>query len=79
MASKRSTTKPIEPIKTNFDVWKESLTPEFIANHHFIVLACGACPAFGKTCNKYDTTCRGNFLNWARSKFVEEVKEECEI
>ena len=51
MASKRSTPKPIEPIKTNFDVWKESLTPEFVANHHFIVLACGACPAFGKSCN----------------------------
>ncbi len=55
--------------KTNFDVWKETLTPEFIADHRFIVLNCGACPAFGKTCSKYDTTCRGNFLIWAHGKY----------
>jgi len=50
------TTKKTEPVKvlTNFEIWKESLTPEFIASGKFIVLSCGACPAFGKTCNKYD-------------------------
>jgi hypothetical protein len=74
-------TKKSEPaaVLTNFDVWKESLTPEFVAGGRFIVLSCGACPASGKTCNKYDTTCRGNFLNWARAKHEdEEVLEECE-
>ena len=71
--------KKTEPIKalTNFEVWKQALTPEFIANHQFIVLACGACPAFGMTCNKYDTTCRGNFLLWARGKH--EDKEGAEV
>lgn len=72
--------KNIEPTTatTNFDIWKETLIPEFIADHKFIVLSCGACPAFGKTCNKYDTTCRGNFLNWARARYKdEEVSEEC--
>ncbi len=70
-------TKKAEPASalTNFDVWKQSLTPEFIAEHRFIVLSCGACPAYGKTCNKYDTTCRGNFLNWAKAKYVEEVSK----
>jgi hypothetical protein len=62
------------PAKTNFEVWKESLTPEFIAGQHFIVLSCGACPASGVTCNKYDTTCRDNFLLWAKAKH--EKKEE---
>lgn len=74
-------TKKSEPTTalTNFDVWKESLTPEFVAGGRFIVLSCGACPASGKTCGKYDTTCRGNFLNWARAKHEdEEVLEECE-
>jgi hypothetical protein len=53
---------------TNFDKWKETLTPEFIVSGKFIVLSCGACPASGVTCNKYDTTCRGNFLLWAKTK-----------
>lgn len=73
--------KKTEPVKalTNFDVWKQSLTPEFIASGKFIVLACGACPAFGVTCNKYDTTCRGNFLLWAKETYTsEEVTDECE-
>jgi hypothetical protein len=71
-------TKKPEPVSalTNFDVWKQSLTPEFIAGHKFIVLACGACPAQGKTCNKYDTTCRGNFLNWARGAYINKDNEE---
>lgn len=73
--------KKTEPAKalTNFDVWKQSLTPEFIASGKSIVLACGACPASGVTCNQYDTTCRGNFLLWARSAYEpEEVADECE-
>jgi len=72
MASKKT-----EPIKapTNFEVWKETLTPEFIASHKFIVLSCGACPAYGATCNKYDTTCRGNFLLWARGKAETKTEE----
>lgn len=53
---------------TNFDAWKKTLTPEFIANGKFIVLSCGACPAKCVTCNKYDTLCRGNFLIWAEAK-----------
>jgi hypothetical protein len=74
-------TKTAAPAPTNFDIWKETLTPEFIASGKFIVLSCGACPASGVTCNKYDTTpgspqtlafagwsCRGNFLLWARAK-----------
>jgi hypothetical protein len=61
-------TKTVAPAPTNFDIWKETLTPEFIASGKFIVLSCGACPASGVTCNKYDTTCRGNFLLWARAK-----------
>lgn len=65
MASKAKS----ETARTNFDMWKETITPEFIASHKFIVLSCGACPASGVTCNKYDTTCRGNFLLWARSKY----------
>ena len=52
----------------SFDVWKQALTPEFIAEGRFVVLSCGSCPARGKTCGKYDTTCRGNFLLWARAK-----------
>jgi hypothetical protein len=64
--------KKIADIRTNFDVWKESLTPEFIAGSTFIVLSCGACPAQGKTCNKYDTTCRGNFLMWAKARYADE-------
>jgi hypothetical protein len=60
---------------TNFDVWKQTLTPEFIADGRFIVLSCGACPAFGKTCKKYDTTCRGNFLIWARDEFKGDYTE----
>jgi len=59
---------------TNFEIWKQTLTPEFIAGGQFIVLACGACPAFGVTCNKYDTTCRGNFLLWAKA--TAETKNE---
>ena len=53
---------------TNFDIWKQTLTPEFSAEGRFLVLSCGSCPASGKTCTKYDTTCRGNFLIWARAK-----------
>jgi hypothetical protein len=68
--------KQTKPVKTNFDVWKETLTPEFIAGQHFIVLACGGCPAQGKTCAKYDTTCRGNFLIWAKGKYEEESQDE---
>jgi hypothetical protein len=60
---------------TNFDEWKQSLTPEFIADGKFIVLSCGACPARGVTCNKYDTTCRGNFLLWANTKVETKVSE----
>jgi hypothetical protein len=58
--------------QTNFNPWKETLTPEFIAEGKFITLSCGACPANGVTCNKYDTTCRGNFLNWARREYEQE-------
>lgn len=61
--------------KTNFEAWKERLTPEDVAHQQFIVLSCGACPASGITCNKYDTTCRGNFLLWAKAK-VESKNEE---
>jgi hypothetical protein len=64
---------------TNFDKWKQTLTLESIAGGKFIVLSCGACPASGVTCNKYDTTCRGNFLLWAKSKAEsdgEEVSED---
>lgn len=71
-------TKSAVPAPTNFDVWKESLTPEFIASGKFIVLSCGACPASGITCNKYDTTCRGNFLLWARAKAVTKNEEAAE-
>ena len=60
---------------SNFDIWKQELTPEFIADGKFIVLSCGACPASGITCNKYDTTCRGNFLLWARAKAKTEVSK----
>ena len=74
MANKK--TEPVSAL-TNFDVWKQSLTPEFIAGHKSIVLACGACPAYGKTCGKYDTICRGNFLLWAKGRYEEEVLEEC--
>ena len=54
---------------TNFDVWKQKLTPEFIAEGKFLALSCGSCPARDQTCMKYDTTCRGNFLIWARAKY----------
>jgi hypothetical protein len=64
--------KKIAAVRTNFDVWKDALTPEFIAGGTFIVLSCGACPAQGATCNKYDTTCRGNFLTWAKTKYEDE-------
>jgi hypothetical protein len=74
MAAKK--TEPVQAL-TNFDIWKQSLTPEFIASHKFIVLACGACPAYGKTCGKYDTTCRGNFLSWARAKYEAGEAAEC--
>ena len=57
---------------TNFDVWKQTLTPEFIAEGKFLVLSCGSCPARGKTCTKYDTTCRGNFLIWAKAEVENE-------
>jgi len=57
---------------TSFDAWKQALTPEFVADGKFIILSCGDCPARGKTCGKRDSTCRGNFLNWARSKFESE-------
>jgi len=73
MAAKK--TNPGEAL-TNFDVWKETLTPEFIAEGRFIVLACGACPASGVTCNKYDTTCRGNFLIWAKGKHEGEAAND---
>lgn len=73
MVSKKN--EPI-PALTNFDIWKQKLTPEFIAQHKFLVLACDACPAYGKTCNRYDTTCRGNFLNWAKGKYEEEPTDE---
>jgi hypothetical protein len=69
-------TKTAAPMSTNFDVWKQTLTPEFIALGKFIVLSCGACPASGVTCNKYDTTCRGNFLLWARAKAETRREEE---
>jgi aldehyde:ferredoxin oxidoreductase len=62
---------------TNFEKWKESLTPEDIVNQRFIVLSCGACPALCKTCFKYDTTCRGNFLIWAYGKYEEEDGMKC--
>lgn len=56
------------PGQTNFDAWKESLTPESIADSKFIALSCGGCPAGGSACNKHDTNCRSNFLSWARSE-----------
>lgn len=46
---------------TNFDVWKQTLTPEFIADG-----------SFEKTCGKYDTTCRGSFLIWAKAECKED-------
>jgi uncharacterized protein CbrC (UPF0167 family) len=57
------------------------LSPEFIANGTFITLSCGACPASGEACNKYDASCRDNFLAWAKTKAEtqdEEVTEKCE-
>lgn len=71
-------TKSAASAPTNFDVWKETLTPEFIASEKFIVLSCGACPASGITCNKYDTTCRGNFLLWARAQAETQNEEAAE-
>jgi hypothetical protein len=56
------------PARTNFDVWKESLTPRDIADRKFVALSCMGCPAYGKTCNKYDTACRANFMRWARAE-----------
>jgi hypothetical protein len=71
-------TKQKQPTKTNFDVWRETLTPEFIADSKFITLACGACPARGVACDKYDTACRGNFLLWAKSAYQPKgVDGEC--
>lgn len=65
--------------QTNFDVWKQSLTLEFVASSKFITLSCGCCPASGVTCNKYDKTCRGSFLLWAKAAYTpEEVADECE-
>jgi hypothetical protein len=53
---------------TNFDVWRRSITPEVIADGRFITLSCNGCPAYGQTCNRYDTDCRANFLRWARAE-----------
>jgi hypothetical protein len=36
------------------------------------------CPAYGKTCNKYDTACRTNFMRWARSGAESAGAEEAE-
>lgn len=58
--------KPYNPKRlTNFDIWKESLTPEDIVQNKSIILSCASCPAKGITCFKPDTTCRGNFILWA--------------
>jgi len=59
-------TKPSAP--TNFDVWRDALTPESIADSKFITLSCSGCPASGEACSKYDAACRSNFLDWAKSK-----------
>jgi hypothetical protein len=56
------------PARSNFDVWREALTPEAIADGKFVTLSCGGCPAYGESCNRYDTKCRANFLRWARGK-----------
>jgi len=61
---------------TNFEKWKQSLTAEAIATGQFIVLACGGCPAKGITCHKYDTTCRANFLLWAKTPTEPEQRTE---
>jgi hypothetical protein len=56
------------PTRSNFDVWRDGLTPEAIADGKFVTLSCGGCPAYGESCNRYDTKCRSNFLRWARGK-----------
>jgi hypothetical protein len=56
------------PARSNFDVWRDDLTPEAIADSKFVTLSCGGCPAYGESCNRYDTKCRTNFLRWARGK-----------
>jgi hypothetical protein len=65
MASRQ---KPQASGQTNFDVWKEQLTPRDIANGKFVALSCMGCPAYGQTCNRFDTACRANFLRWAQSE-----------
>jgi hypothetical protein len=64
MATKKNQTSG----QTNFDVWKEQLTPRDIADRQFVTLSCMGCPAYGKTCNRYDTACRANFMRWARAE-----------
>jgi hypothetical protein len=65
MATKQS---KIMAARTNFDIWRDSLTPEAIADSKFITFSCRGCPVFGKACNRYDAACRANFLSWARVK-----------
>jgi hypothetical protein len=72
MATKKQRTSG----QTNFDVWKESLTPKDIADRKFITLSCSGCPAQGATCNKYDTACRANFMRWARTATEPASEEE---
>jgi hypothetical protein len=61
--------------RSNFDVWRDGLTPEAIADGKFVTLSCGGCPAYGESCNRYDTKCRTNFLRWARGKAAQESDE----
>jgi hypothetical protein len=63
------------PARSNFDVWRDGLTPEAIADSKFVTLSCGGCPAYGESCNRYDTKCRSNFLRWARGKAAAESSE----
>jgi hypothetical protein len=49
---------------TNFDVWRQSLTPEIVAEFlDDAVGDCELCPAWN-ACDG-DTQCRDAFLDWA--------------
>jgi hypothetical protein len=71
-----ATKKQQAPGRTNFDLWKESLTPKDIADRKFVALSCMGCPAHGQACSRYDTACRANFMRWARSAAEPEAAYE---
>ena len=57
--------------RTNFDKWRDSLTPETYVDIQRLYVDCLDCPALG-ACDCKEGECRNEFLRWANAPAKEE-------